>query len=242
MLDAIQKLLILQDRDRKIALLSEELARVAPQRASTSERLAAAQNALEQAKHRAHQLESDRKRLELDVEARKELIARYSLQQFQTRKNEEYRALAHEIETCTAAISKLEDQELEIMDLSDQAAKAIVAAQTAVTEFTADAAKQLAELDRRGTNLARDVADLQTNRAELAAAVEDTFRARYERLLKAKGTHVVVGVERGACGGCHMRVTAQMLVDCRAQQAMVNCPNCGRILYFDSNMDTTHDD
>lgn len=242
MLDTIKKLLILQDRDRKIALLAEELARVAPQRAAASGALAAAQQALEQARHRAHQLESDRKKLELDVEAKKALIERYSLQQFQTRKNEEYRALAHEIELCKAGIAQLEDRELEIMEASDQAQKAIVAAQARLTELNQDAEKELAELARRETALGRDVAALQANRAELAAAVDETARSRYERLLKTKGTNVVVGIERGACGGCHMRVTAQLVVDCRAQQALVSCPNCGRLIYFDAGMDLTHDD
>jgi len=242
MLETIQKLLILQDRDRKIAVLSEELARVAPQRAATSGALAAAQHALEQARHRAHQLESNRKKLELDVEAKKALIERYSLQQFQTRKNEEYRALAHEIELCKEGISKLEDQELEIMEHSDLAQQSIVNAQATVAELTSDADKQLTELGKRETVLARDLAALQTNRADLAAAVDETARARYERLLKNRGSNIVVGIERGACGGCHMRVTAQVIVDCRAQQALVSCTNCGRLLYFDAGMDLTHDD
>jgi predicted nucleic acid-binding Zn-ribbon protein len=242
MLEAIQKLLILQDRDRKIATLSEELARVIPQRTAATGNLASAKQALENATHRAHQLESDRKKLELDVEAKKGLIERYSNQQFETRKNEEYRALAHEIEMCKEGISKLEDQELEIMEQIDRAQAAIVAAQRTVAELTADTAKQVLDLDQRGANLERDLAGLQANRSELAAAVEPTTLARYERLLKSKGTNIVVGVQRGACGGCHMRVTAQLLVDCRAQQVVVTCPNCGRILYFDSGMDTTHDD
>lgn len=242
MFDAIRKLLILQDRDRKIATLTEELARIGPQRTSARGRLASAQQALENAKTRAHQLESSRKKLELDVAARKELIEKYSLQQFQTRKNEEYRALAHEIDTCKAAISQMEDQELEIMEQSDAAAKAITAAQATLTELTGEADAQLAELGRRETNLAKDLAALQSNRAELAAAVEEITLTRYERLLRSKGTNIVVGVERGACGGCHMRVPAQLLVDCRAQQALVTCPNCNRILFYDSGMDTKYED
>jgi predicted nucleic acid-binding Zn-ribbon protein len=242
MFDAIQKLLILQDRDRRIARLSEELARVAPQRATTNERLAAAQQSLEAARHRAHQLESERKRLELEVEAKKTLIERYSGQQLQTRKNEEYRALAHEIETCKAAISKLEDQELELMEQHDAAQRSIVTAQATVAELLRDADTQLAELGQRETSLSRDLAVLEADRAALAEAVDESTRARYERLLKNKGANVVVGITRSACGGCHMRVQAQLVVDCRARQSLVTCPNCGRILYFEDGMDLTQDD
>ena len=64
-----------------------------------------------------------------------------------------------------------------------------------------------------------------------------TARARYERLVKSKGDNVVVGVQHGVCGGCHMRLPAQILVTCQAQQELVGCINCGRILYYTRDMD-----
>ena len=97
MLPVIENLLILQDRDRKIMRIETELANLGPERAALEQRAQRAQTQAEAGKHKAKQLESDRKKLELDVEARKGLIEKYSLQQFQTKKNEEYRALAHEI-------------------------------------------------------------------------------------------------------------------------------------------------
>src|SRR5882762_2991301 len=116
MLEAIEKLLILQDRDRKIRRLQAELGQVEPERQTFKAKTAAAQSQLENTKLRAKQIESDRKRLELDVEAKKTQIERYANQQLQTRKNEEYRALAHEIDTCKADIGKIEDQEIELME------------------------------------------------------------------------------------------------------------------------------
>jgi predicted nucleic acid-binding Zn-ribbon protein len=77
---------------------------------------------------------------------------------------------------------------------------------------------------------------LQTGREELAAAVEETARVRYERLMKSKGENVVVGVQHGVCGGCHMKLPAQILVTCRSQQEIVACINCGRILYYTRDM------
>ena len=57
-----------------------------------------------------------------------------------------------------------------------------------------------------------------------------------ERLLKSKGDNVVVGVDHGACGGCHMKLPAQILVSCQAQKEIVACNNCGRILYYTRDM------
>src|SRR5881396_1343524 len=112
MLEAIEKLLILQDRDRKISRLRTELANIGPERQALASKTAASQAALDAAKLRIKQIESDRKKLELDAESKKQAIERYSLQQFQTKKNDEYRALAHEIEMAKEAIVKLEDKQL----------------------------------------------------------------------------------------------------------------------------------
>src|SRR5947209_5968351 len=100
MLDSIEKLLILQDRDRKIRRLRGELSRIEPERHSLQSKTSEALSALEGAKNRVKQIESERKSLELEVESKKQLIARYANQQLQTRKNEEYRALSHEIDVC----------------------------------------------------------------------------------------------------------------------------------------------
>src|SRR5947207_722162 len=99
MLDTIEKLLILQDRDRKIRRMRAELAHIDPQRHTMKTKAAEAQAALDQAKTKLKQLESERKNLELEVETKKQLITKYANQQLQTRKNEEYRALTHEIDT-----------------------------------------------------------------------------------------------------------------------------------------------
>ncbi len=98
MLEVIEKLLILQDRDRQILRVRSELTGLGPERGALQVRSEALQGALDAAKLKIKQIETDRKRLELEVESKKQLIEKYSLQQFQTKKNDEYRALAHEID------------------------------------------------------------------------------------------------------------------------------------------------
>ena len=66
--------------------------------------------------------------------------------------------------------------------------------------------EQLAQLAAREENLKQELASLQANRDELAAAVDESARGRYERLARSKGENVVVGIQHGVCGGCHMRV------------------------------------
>jgi predicted nucleic acid-binding Zn-ribbon protein len=236
MQDTIEKLLILQDRDRKLRRVQTELAHIEPERQALKAKASGTQASLDSAKLRVKQIESDRKRLELDVEAKKSQIEKYANQQLQTRKNEEYRALAHEIETCKADINKIEDQEIVLMEQAEVAQKNVTQASR-----EADAAKklledQVAKLGEREQNLRKELAELESNREQLAAAVDEVARSRYDRLLKHKGEHVIVGVEHGVCGGCHMKLPAQILVMCQQHQELVSCTNCGRILYYTRDM------
>jgi len=237
MLETIEKLLILQDRDRKLLQVREELAHIPSERQQHQAKMAGAQVSLEEGRTRVKQIESDRKRLELDVDARKQQIEKYSLQQFQTKKNEEYRALAHEIELCKEAIVKLEDQQLELMEQAETAQREVSAFTQSAAEDKKTIDSRLADLAGREQSLSKELGDLQANREELAGAVDEGVRQRYERLVKNKGQSVVVGIQHGVCGGCHMQLSRQIIVSCQAEQEIVNCPNCGRILYYTQNMD-----
>jgi predicted nucleic acid-binding Zn-ribbon protein len=237
MFETIEKLLILQDRDKKIRRVKTELDHIEPERQALKTKSSGAQTALEKAKLRVKELETRRKDLDLEVQGKKQLIEKYANQQLQTRKNEEYRALAHEIETCKEAIFKIENEEIDLMEQGEAAQRDVVAA----TKVFADAKKlmddQLAQLAAREENLKKELSELEANREELASAVDESARSRYERLLKSKGDNVVVGVQHGVCGGCHMRLPTQVIVSCQGQQELVGCINCGRILYYTRDMD-----
>ncbi len=237
MLETIEKLLILQDRDQKLRRIKGELAHIEPERQMLKAKAETAQAELESAKARVKEVESSRKSLELEVETRKQMISRYANQQFQTRKNEEYRALAHEIEACKAEIFKIEDQEIELMEQTEATQKEIVQLTRAANETRKLVDEHLAQLGARETNLKKELAELEANREELARAVGESERARYERLVRSKGENVVVGVQHGVCGGCHMRVPPQLLVMCQAEKDVLTCSNCGRILYYTRDMD-----
>src|SRR5262245_1007641 len=237
MLEVIEKLLVLQDRDRKISRVQDELSRMGPERDGLQSKLTASQQQLDAAKHQAKHLESERKKLELEVEAKKQLIDRYSLQQFQTKKNEEYRALAHEIEMCKEAIVKLDDQQLEFMEQIEKAQHIVATATRAVAEAKKLVDARQADLAAGEAGLNKELAELLSNRGQLATAVDEGTRSKYERLFKQKGQNVVVGIHHGVCGGCHMRLSRSVVVTCQAEQEIISCPNCGRILYYTPDMD-----
>jgi len=239
MQEIIEKLLVLQDRDRKLLRVTQELAHIGPERESLKAKAASTQSSLEAAKLRVKQIETERKSRDLEIEGKKSQIEKYLNQQLQTRKNEEYKALTHEIEMAKEVIFKIEDAQIVLMEQAEAAQKEVVraAAEAAAAKKLVD--DQIGQLNEREENLKKDFTALTADRAQLASAVDDSTRSRYERIFKSKGENVVVGVEHSACGGCHMKLPPQVVTNCRAQGEIVTCPNCGRILYFDRGMELT---
>ncbi|MFN7140460.1 MAG: zinc ribbon domain-containing protein, partial [Limisphaerales bacterium] len=109
------------------------------------------------------------------------------------------------------------------------------------SKVAADAKKlvddQLTQLASRESNLKKDLEELTSTREQLAGAVDEATRARYERLLKTKGGNAVVGIQHGVCGGCRLKFPHQIVLSCKKGEELVTCPNCGRILYYTKDMD-----
>ncbi len=236
MLPVIEKLLILQERDRQLLKLRDELARVGPERDGLRSNLSSSQAALDAAKQNVMHLESERKKLELDVDAKKQLSDKYSVQQFQTKKNEEFRALGHEIEMCKEAINKLDDQQIELMEQIEAGQKVVAAANKNLADAKKILDSRIGDIDIREGNLKKELDELNSNREGLAEVVDEFTRSKYERLLKQKGQNVVVGIQHGVCAGCHMQLSRSIIVTCQADQEIITCPNCGRILFYTRDM------
>ena len=236
MLEIIEKLLVLQDRDRQVIRHRQQLSRIGPERTALLGQAEGTKKALEAAKNAANSFESARKELELEAESKLEQINKYSSQQLQTKKNEEYRALANEIKTCKKAISDLEDRQLELLDQIDQAQKNIKDAEAEAQAAKNLANEKVAELEKREASIKEELDRLIDERTGLSQGIDTQVLARYERLIKVKGENSVVGVDRGICAGCHVKLPVQIMISCQAQKEVVNCSNCGRIVYFGDGM------
>lgn len=228
----LEQLLILQDRQQRIRHIQAEIKTVPLERAHLEAQLAASAAGVESLKQKGRQIEVDRKNLELDVGTRRESIARLKTQQYQTRKNEEFRALGHEIERYENEIRKLEDQELELMIEADKLKGEIDVADKSARATKESISRQLADLETKSNALGSQQEKLESERQALASQIDDDVLDQFERLFNSKGDAAVVAVEHGVCTGCHMKITTATAASVKAGKEIVNCENCGRILYL----------
>lgn len=201
------------------------------QRQSLDAQLAASAAAVAALKHKAQHLEMDRKKLELDAGTRQESINRLKTQQYETRKNDEFRAMGNEIERYENEIRSIEDQELELMDQAEKAKVELAAEEKKASGVRDSIARQMGDLDEKGKTLDARLNALTTERAELSSKIEEDLLGRFERLFASKGDAAIVALEHEVCTGCHMKVTTQTAHRVKNGKEIVSCEQCGRILF-----------
>jgi len=229
----MEKLLVLQEREQRKMRLDRELAAWPTEMKLLESKKAEIRAGAERKKQEAQQTEVERKKLELEAESHRSKVARYKIQQFETRKNEEFQALGTEIQREEKEIQEIEDKELELMDAGEKAKKAAAAEAEAARGKEAEVAAKEADLTKKKGELEGRLAELMKEIEALAAEVEEGLLARYRRILTNKKDAAIVPVVHGTnCGGCHMKLTQGSVLAAKGGKAGAVCENCGRLLFW----------
>jgi len=117
--ETLQALLILQERDIKLHTARTDLEQIPKDATKIKAALTAKVQALEVAKQAQLEAEKAVKAVELDINTRKETITKLKMRQGETKRNEEYQMLGHEIIRYGDDIDELETKELELMEVVD---------------------------------------------------------------------------------------------------------------------------
>ncbi len=232
MLPELEKLLVLQDRDEKIRDVRKDIDRIPLEEEKAKGRLSSDQNAVDAAKKACQENEVAIKNLQLEVETCQGTLAKLKTQQFETRKNEEFSALGHEIERYQKQIETLEDQELELMEKGDGLKTVLDEAKEKLAATQALVDEELGKLDQRRGVCQGNLDELLAERKTLASRIDPDAFSLYDRMRKNKSNVIVrLDDQSGMCGGCHMKVTTATIHAARAEQEITHCEQCSRILY-----------
>ena len=234
----IQALLILQDRDLKRLGLEAQLKATPGDIARVEQKIAAEKAAIEAARSELRDLEVKKKTLENEIGSAETKMGQYKTQQLSIRKNEEYQAMGHQIETIQAQIATLEGQELEIMYAIDEAKKKFAAAEAELKANIAGHEARIKMLREREASL---TAELKSAQSEVAAARQpiEPIRLRTYDRIAARNMPAVVAVHDAKCGGCHLKVSSEVESAARGKgvdpaAALPTCDQCGRIVYWEA--------
>lgn len=232
MLPSLTSLLVLQDRDHTLRGLKKDLERIPGEVARARTRMEGVTNSLEAARKALNENELAIRKIEMDVKTRRESIQRLHHQRFETRKNEEYTAIGHEIDNYEAQVSGLEDQELDLMEKAEQLKAAFAVATAEHARVKNEVEMEITAFGKRKEEEENRLREVEAERAATASAVTDKAALDlYERLAVRKFPPIVPLEAGDICGGCHMKLTGGTAGEVRLGKRLVSCDHCGRIVY-----------
>lgn len=231
MLPELEKLLVLHDRDTRRYALQAELAQLPKDEARVQNHLSADQATVAAVKEKLTKNAMEMKSIELDIGTRKTTLERLKTQQFETKKNDEFKALESEITRYNDQVDELETSQLELMEQADDFQSELTAAEEALGKSQKLVNEELANFQKKREACEAEIAELEAERSTLGEEISAPTLTLYNRLLESKKGQAMAQVKGGACGGCHMKLVPATLSVLRAHKELAQCENCSRILY-----------
>ncbi len=190
---------------------------------------------IQKEKEKIESLEKERRKKEGHLSLEQEKVKKTEGRMFEVKTNKEYQALLTEIETAKGANSQEEEEILQLLEEIDDLKKNVSKREkeaAAVLAKIEGEKKSLQEKMKRDQELLKG----RTDRREIVAKGLESSLYRLYNTLKDKRRGIgVVSVKHETCQGCFVNVPPQLFIEVQKHKAIVRCPNCNRILYWEGN-------
>lgn len=222
----------LQEIDERLLRKQRDIETYEKRLADRKAALAALAARIEELGVQRKKLVSDRAFAERRMSDRQELMRERKKRAGNVRTEKEMRASHDEVESLREEISGVETEVLQLMEQVDAIESQIDGVRR---EY-----KDLAEADHRDVEaeaaridgLRGELEAIRAERAAVTSGVNAGLLRKYDTVLQRRNGVAVVTVTDGrTCGGCHMQVPHQALIEIRRSASIQVCPNCQRILY-----------
>jgi predicted nucleic acid-binding Zn-ribbon protein len=231
MLPDIENLLKLQDADKEIRRLQDEVAELPKRVAVIEQKLAGTKAQLDKAQAAVKADEASRRKYDTNIGDLRGKISKYRDQSLDVKTNEQYKALLHEIQFAEKEILANEDKILELMVNADARDKEVKAAQAELKAETAEIEKEKEQARQRTAEDEKLLTEWRAKRDGLRAGVREDLLRHYERVSKFRGSGIAE-VRDQQCMACRVMLRPQTYNEVRSGTQTIVCDSCQRILFF----------
>ncbi|WP_422486508.1 zinc ribbon domain-containing protein [Gudongella sp. DL1XJH-153] len=128
------------------------------------------------------------------------------------------------------SIDKLEDDILESMGTSDSVDSEIDNISRDILMLDTELVKKRVEVDSLMSELNDKINNEKSIIEELENSCDENLLVAYHGIRSRKGSGIAE-IKNDVCGGCHMRIPENLVEKAKQGKKIINCENCGRILY-----------
>lgn len=232
MLSDLERLILLQDIERRASAAARIVADAPGTLAALATTLANARAGVDSAKTAIADNQVARRALERDLQSAQQRLEKYKDQTMAVKTNEEFHAMQHQMAAVKADIDRLEGSILEVMMAADALqARLATAEETLKTQSAAVAAQQATVSAERDANAAL-VTACAAERKALVTQMSPAVVATFDKVARQRAGIGVARADTERCVVCQVRLRPMVYTAVKRNDSIIQCDSCQRILYF----------
>jgi len=232
MLPDLERLILLQDIERRSAAAARIVAEAPGILAALATTLANAKAGVESARSAIADNQAVRRALERDLQTAQQRLEKYKDQTMAVKTNEEFHAMQHQMAAVKADIDRLEGSILEVMMTADALQGRLAAAEATLTAQSASVAAQQATVSADRDANAAMVLACAAERQALVAQMTPSVVATFDKVARQRTGVGVARAEQERCIVCQVRLRPMVYSAVKRNDSIIQCESCQRILYF----------
>jgi predicted nucleic acid-binding Zn-ribbon protein len=226
-------LIQLQQLDTAAADARAKIAGHPTRLAEADMRLQQVEQVVASAAERLKDSQEQRRTLEKDAALYQGRLTKFKDQLSAVKTNREYQAMQHEIETAQKDLGAAEEKVIERMVEGDELTAEVKAAEAQRAVVKKQVEAERAALAAELTDVEKRLAEALAARDVLVASLAAPTVALFDQVSKVrKGVAICEATRDGLCSQCHVRLRPFVFQQIRANDRILQCESCKRILYY----------
>jgi len=229
--EGLDTLYALQQKDDQLKEIENTIKEIPLQIKELEDERDSRSDMIEKAKKKLQHNSEERKKLEREIAAIKDKIAKYKEQMKKVTTNKEYQGFSNEIKFEESNIGVVEEKIIEKMVESDEIMGKIREAENEFNKIAETYNQQIKDMRSNLDYHKNKLAEETKNKMTLRTRVEAKLLKAYDNLYAKKAGKVVSYVQTDFCGVCNIKIRPQVLSEMIISNDVLICESCGRILF-----------
>ena len=233
----LRQLIELQELDLEIQRVSDRLLRTPAERDQIEHEFNKQAAEFLDLTSKYQQTIETRKQLEADLATTQRNHEKFEQDKTRVTNEREYTAVLREIDAARKHIAALETEILKLMEETEKLEADLGLKTPDVERMRAEVDQSLKGLDTERLETTRFIDSCEERRKTLGEALPRHLFSTYDRMARTRRGQALSEVNNdGICAACRMKVRPKVFSDVRRGDQLITCENCGRILFFRSEI------
>jgi predicted nucleic acid-binding Zn-ribbon protein len=179
-------------------------------------------------------LRQQRREKEREIEEERDKVERAKAKLMSIKTNKEYYAMLKEIEGTRRSNSAREEELLDLLSRFEESEKRLAERKAELDDVSGKYRERMVDVEARMGSFDEDIGKFVTRKRQVASKLDAGLVRRFEMIFERRDGLAIIAARNYSCTGCHMNIAPQLFNKLQREDRIHTCPNCNRILYYES--------